>query len=281
MVKAYVPKTLEECLKLLNDFDLKVVAGGTDVLIQNRAPSQLPIGYKKDVCYILQIDELRKIYEDDQYLYIGSAVSLEEIMDSMIVPEILRKTILEMASPAIRHTATLAGNIANASPAGDSLVTLYLLDAEVEIRSMNNLRRMKVSDFITGVRRIELAKDELISKIIIPKFEFDQAYFKKVGPRLSDAISKLAFAGAYKLEGKKITDFRVSFGAINVTVVRDLEIEKKIVSNTVEDIKKMQETIVSWYEKVMNPIDDQRSNKAYRKVVALNLLREFIENLNL
>lgn len=281
MVKAYLPKTLEECLKLLNDFDLKVVAGGTDVLIQNRAPSQLPIGYKKDICYILQIDELKKIYEDDQYLYIGSAVSLEEIMDSMIVPEILRKTILEMASPAIRHTATLAGNIANASPAGDSLVTLYLLDSEVEIRSMNHLRRMKVSDFITGVRRIELAKDELISKIIIPKFEFDQAYFKKVGPRLSDAISKVAFAGAYKLEGKKIMDFRVSFGAVNVTVVRDLEIEKKIVSNTVEDIKKMQETIVSWYEKVINPIDDQRSNKAYRKVVALNLLREFIENLNL
>ncbi|MDY0010882.1 MAG: FAD binding domain-containing protein [Candidatus Izemoplasmatales bacterium] len=281
MVKAYLPKTLEECLKLLNDFDLKVVAGGTDVLIQNRAPSQLPIGYKKDICYILQIDELKKIYEDDQYLYIGSAVSLEEIMDSMIVPEILRKTILEMASPAIRHTATLAGNIANASPAGDSLVTLYLLDSEVEIRSVNHLRRMKVSDFITGVRRIELAKDELISKIIIPKFEFDQAYFKKVGPRLSDAISKVAFAGAYKLEGKKIMDFRVSFGAVNVTVVRDLEIEKKIVSNTVEDIKKMQETIVSWYEKVINPIDDQRSNKAYRKVVALNLLREFIENLNL
>ncbi|MDD3712636.1 MAG: FAD binding domain-containing protein [Candidatus Izemoplasmatales bacterium] len=281
MVNAYVPKTLEDCLKLLNEFDLKIVAGGTDVLIQNRAPSQLAIGYKKDVCYILQIEELKKIYEDDQYIYIGSAVSLEEIMDSMIVPEILRNTILEMASPAIRHTATLAGNIANASPAGDSLVTLYLLDAEIEIRSMNNLRRMKVSDFITGVRKIELAKDELISKIIIPKFEFDQAYFKKVGPRLSDAISKVAFAGAYIVEGKKIKDFRVSFGAVNVTVVRADELEQKIISRTVKDIKKMKETIVSWYEKAINPIDDQRSNKAYRKVVALNLLREFIENLNL
>jgi CO/xanthine dehydrogenase FAD-binding subunit len=280
MVEAYVPRSVSECLELLNTNDLRIVAGGTDMLIQNRAHSSLPIGYKSDVLYISQVEELKNIYEDDEFVYIGAAASLENIMENLTVSKLLRETILEMASPAIRHTATLAGNIANASPAGDSLVSLYLLDAEVELRSLTHTRRMLVKDFIYGVRKINLEKNELITKIIIPKLKFSHAYFKKVGPRLSDAISKLSFSGAYLVDSGKIIDFRVAFGAVNIYVVRDNELERKIIGKKITEVKKQVEEILKWYEPLIKPIDDQRSNKNYRKEVSLNLLREFIESLN-
>jgi CO/xanthine dehydrogenase FAD-binding subunit len=279
MVEAYLPKDLDECLKILNEKKVKIIAGGTDMLIQNRSHTGMSIGYRNDVLYINNLNELKNIYEDDAFVYIGAALSLEKIMESDIAPKLLKETILEMASPAIRHTATLAGNIGNASPAGDSLVSLYLMDAELEIRSINNTRRVFLKDFIKGVRKITLESDELITKVIIPKLMFEKAYFKKVGPRLSDAISKLSFAGAYQIYNNKITDIRIAFGAVNVTVVRDRLLEKKMIGKTIEELKGMIDLLTSWYDPLIVPIDDQRSNKVYRKEVAINLLREFIENL--
>ncbi|MFA7075298.1 MAG: FAD binding domain-containing protein [Candidatus Izemoplasmatales bacterium] len=280
MVEAFIPKTINECLSLLTEKDLQIVAGGTDVLIQSKSHTSMLIGFKKDVLYINQIEEMKKIYEDDMYIYIGSTASLESIKDNTIVPILLRNTILEMASPAIRHTGTLAGNIANASPAGDSLVSLYILDALVEIKSLNNTRLVFIKDFIKGVRRIDLSSDEIITKIIVPKLVFTNCYFKKVGPRLTDAISKLSFGGAYSVDGKRISDIRIAFGAVNIFVVRNRLLEERLIGKTVSEIKLMIEEIISWYEPLIKPIDDQRSNKEYRKEVALNLLRSFIESLN-
>ena len=279
MVEAYVPKTLVECLELLNEKKLKIVAGGTDMLIQNRSHTGMSIGYKTPVIYVKNLSELNKIYEDDSFIYIGSSASLENIYDFEATPELLKNTIIEMASPAIRHTATLAGNIGNASPAGDSLVSLYILDALLEIESISNKRRVYLKDFITGFKKIDLADNEIITKIIIPKTTFKRAYFKKVGPRLSDAISKLSFVGAYQEKDGILTDIRVAFGAVNIYVVRDSAIENKIIGKTISEIKNIKEEIINWYEPLIKPIDDQRSNKFYRKEVALNLLRDFIDNL--
>ena len=279
MVESYIPLSLDECLKILSDKQVRIVAGGTDMLIQNRSHTSMPIGFKTDVVYISNIEELKKIYEDEEFVYIGSVCPLEKIMESELVPELLKNTILEMASPAIRHTATLAGNIGNASPAGDSLVPLYLLDALVEIRSIKGVRKVALSDFITGVRKIDLEKDELITKVILPKISYTKGYFKKVGPRLSDAISKLSFAGAYRLENNIIKDIRIAFGSVNVTVVRLRDLELRLIGKTVEEVKNLANEIVDWYDEFIKPIDDQRSNKEYRKNISLKLLRSFIENI--
>ena len=279
MVESYIPLSLDECLKILSDKQVRIVAGGTDMLIQNRSHTSMPIGFKTDVVYISNIEELKKIYEDEEFVYIGSVCSLEKIMESELVPELLKNTILEMASPAIRHTATLAGNIGNASPAGDSLVPLYLLDALVEIKSIKGVRKLALSDFITGVRKIDLEKDELITKVILPKISYTKGYFKKVGPRLSDAISKLSFAGAYRLENNIVKDIRIAFGSVNVTVVRRRDLELRLIGKDVEEVKSMTNEIVDWYDEFIKPIDDQRSNKEYRKNISLKLLRSFIENI--
>lgn len=279
MVNAYTPKSLMEALDILNDNDVQIVAGGTDALIQNHNRSPLPIAYKKPVLYIANIEELRQIKEDDYYIYIGASVTLEEILEHESVPQILKDTIIEMASPAIRHTGTLAGNIGNASPAGDSLVTLYLLNSEIVLNSKIGERRMEIRDFIQGVRKIDLEPNEMITEIIINKIDYTKSVFKKVGPRRSDAISKLSFAGAVSIKNNIIQDIRFAFGAVNTTVVRRPEIECQYITLSVEEVKNQVEEIVESYDIHIKPIDDQRSNRHYRKQVCKNLLREFINNL--
>ncbi|XFA98935.1 xanthine dehydrogenase family protein subunit M [Candidatus Izemoplasma sp. B36] len=279
MVKSYVPETLKETLELLDKGKYQIVAGGTDMLIQNHARSPLPINYKNDIIYISNLEELKGITEDDDFIYIGACTSLEEIMEHKLTPKLLKDTILEMASPAIRHTGTLAGNIGNASPAGDSLVTLYLLNADVQLQSLNNTRRMCIRDFITGVRKIDLKPNEIITKVIINKINFDKAEFIKVGPRRSDAISKLSFAYGITFHNNQTIDFRIAFGAVNTTVVRHPEIECQYIRKTKEELKESIEEIITAYRPFIKPIDDQRSNKAYRRQVCENLLREFILEL--
>jgi len=249
------------------------------MLIQHHNLSTLPINYRDDVIYIASLEELQGITEDEQNIFIGSCEPLEAILENQKSPKILKETILEMASPAIRHTGTLGGNIGNASPAGDSLVTLYLLDAKLEIKSLSNTRIVNLIDFIKGVRKIDLQDNELISKIIIPKVNFTKAYFKKVGPRLSDAISKLSFTGAITIENDIIKDIRFAFGAVNITVVRIKEIEEEYVDKSISFLKTNIDSISEKYSQYIRPIDDQRSNKEYRKQVSLNLLKDFIEKL--
>ncbi|MFO7969649.1 MAG: FAD binding domain-containing protein [Bacillota bacterium] len=279
MVKSLIAKSLNQALEALDNHSYQIVAGGTDMLIQNRSHTGMPIGYKQDIIYINLIDELNYIKEDKENIYIGANTRLETILESDITPKILKDVILEMASPAIRHTATLAGNIGNASPAGDSLVVLYLLDCKLEIKSINNTRTVFLKDFITGVRKIALNNNELITKLIIPKTNFTNIYFRKVGPRLSDAISKLSFAGSFLIENNQIKDLRIALGAVYITVIRSREIEKEFIGKTVDELIKNKEKLIKAYESLIKPIDDQRSNRIYRKKVALNLIKEFISKI--
>jgi len=181
-----------------------------------------------------------------------------------------------MAGPGIRHTATLAGNIGNASPAGDSLVALYVLGASIKCQSIDNTRTVKIMDFIQGVRKIDLKSNEMITEIIIAKQDFTRVIFKKVAPRLSDAISKLSFVGAIKIIDNIVEDFRIALGAVSITVVRNEEIENKYRGMPLQEFKDNIDSVISDYEPIIKPIDDQRANKEHRKHVALNLIKDFI-----
>ena len=279
MVESVVPRTLKEALELLDKDNYQLVAGGTDMLIQNHNRSPLPIAYKEKVMYIANLEELQGITEDEEYIYIGACEPLELIMENKLTPRLLKDTILEMASPAIRNTGTLGGNIGNASPAGDSLVPLYLMNASLEIKSLNNIRRICIRDFIKGVRKIDLSQNEIITKVILDKISFTHSKFIKVGPRRSDAISKLSFAYGITFENNLTTDFRVAFGSVNTTIVRHPEIECLYIKKTKEELKQSVEEIIKAYAPFIRPIDDQRSNKVYRKQVCINLLKDFILGL--
>jgi len=214
-------------------------------------------------------------------------MTLEELLHHEDTPELLREAIKVMASPAIRHTATLAGNIGNASPAGDSLPVLYILSAEIVLASTKNERVIPISKFILGPGRTAIEPDEMIKEIIIDDVDFTTIYYKKVGGRKADAISKVCFAGCALRDGNKITDIRIAFGAVGPTVVRVEELEAAflkeaptedaLIEDTSEVVKATE--LISQYSSYIKPIDDQRSNAKYRKQIALNLLGDFLKTI--
>lgn len=275
MIKHFVPTSLDEALDILATNDCYIMAGGTDLMVQKHVYSGLLPRFDKDVIYINDLKELNFVREESDGLHIGATTKYIDILKSEYLPPLLRDIILEIASPNIRNMATLAGNIANASPAGDSLVGLYLYDAYLVLKSKSGERKLKVQDFILGVRKIDKRDDELISEIIIPHQNLVY-YYKKVGSRKAETISKLSFAGAYHIEEGKIADLRIAFGSVSTTVIRDRKVEEKYIGLTIDELKGKVDSIVNRYEKLIKPITDQRSTKDYRKKVSLNLLKDFI-----
>ena len=276
MVKHYIPQTLKEALEVLNAHDCYIMAGGTDLMVVKHQRSGLIPNFDKDVCYIANLDELQYIYEDEKGVHIGAGTKFSDIEENELVPEIIKQIIHELASPNIRNMATMAGNIANASPAGESIVGLYLLDAELELVNINGSRMMPIKDFIFGVRKIHRESNELIKEIFIPHHDDLNTYWRKVGSRAAESISKITFAGGYEVENGIVKDLRMAFGSVSITCVRDRKIEEKYIGMSVEELHNHVEDVLSDMGKYVTPITDQRSTKEYRFKVAMNILKDFI-----
>lgn len=277
MVKHHIPHTLKDALKVLDTHDCYIMAGGTDLMVVKHQRAGLIPNFDKDVCYIANLKELQYIFEDEKGVHIGAGTKLSIIEENLLVPDLIRQIIHELASPNIRNMGTMAGNVANASPAGDSIVGLYLLDAEIELVSVKGSRRMPISEFIFGVRKIHRNKNELIKEIFIPHHDDLNTYWKKVGSRAAESISKVTFAGGYQVEEGKIKDLRMAFGSVNITAARSREVEEKYIGLTVEELHNRKEELVKDMSKYISPITDQRSTKEYRYKVATNILKNFID----
>lgn len=277
MVKHIIPKTVNEALTYLDKGRYHIMAGGTDLMIQKRATAGTPPKFTQDVLYVFNLDELKYVRRDGDETVIGALTPLEDLLQHDQTPKALKMIIAEMASPGIRHLATIAGNIANASPAGDTLVGLYLLDAKIVLRSQSQTRIVPIESLITGVRKTTIQPNEMIVEIRLPHIADDGLVFNKVGGRRADAISKVSFMGLCRFEHSRVVDFRVSFGAISPTIVRSRTIEQTLIGCTKEQIKLQMSSILEKYNQLIVPIDDQRSSAKYRRTVALNLLRDMIE----
>ena len=276
MVNHHIPSTLQEALKILDKHDCYIMAGGTDLMVVKHQRSGLIPNFDKDVCYIANLEELQYIFEDEKGVHIGAGTKFSDIEVNELVPEILKQIIHELASPNIRNMATMAGNIANASPAGDSIVGLYLLDAELELVNIHGSRMVPIKDFIFGVRKIHRNQNELIKEIFIPHHDDLNTYWRKVGSRAAESISKITFAGGYEVENGKVKDLRMAFGSVSITCVRERKIEEKYIGMSVEELHNHVEDIVKDMSKYVQPITDQRSTKEYRYKVAMNILKDFI-----
>ncbi len=273
----HYPSAIFEALQQMKEHQpMTIVSGGTDVMVA---------GKKEDnIIFLNQIDELRNIIEEDGILKIGAECTYAEILHDEKIPEVLKVAIKKIASPAVRSSGTLSGNICNASPAGDSLPVLYALSAVVVTQYLNdeeNIETIKVpiEEFITGIRKTSLKKEAIVTEIEIPIKNYSnisKISYEKVGARESQAISKLSFVGILKIENKKISDARIAFGSVGIKVVRRPELENKLIGLTLEEADARKEEFIEEYSSYITPIDDQRSTAAYRKKVCLNLLREFL-----
>lgn len=280
-INHFIPASLKEALEIISKHDCFILAGGTDLMVQKHKSKGLLPNFDKDVIYISNLEELNYEFIDENGDYhIGATVKYVQLENSELCPQMLKDIIHEIASPNIRNMATLAGNIGNASPAGDTLVGLYLLDAKIKLSSISGERILPINEFIKGVRKIDRRTDELINEIIIPNgYQKLSYYWKKVGSRAAESISKLSFLGAYEIKDNKLLDLRLAFGSVSITVVRNKEIEKDYIGLEVPLSPSIIDSIVSKYYTIINPITDQRSNKDYRKKVAINLLTHFLTSI--
>ncbi|MCF7946885.1 MAG: FAD binding domain-containing protein [Spirochaetia bacterium] len=277
MVNTYYPGNLEEALEIRNQHHPIPLMGGTDLMVKYRSWAGSLPEFPGPVMYINHLKELQGISKNAGSVYIGAGTTLSEIEKSRIVPLLLREAVEEMAAPALRNLGTLAGNIGNASPAGDAVCALVVLDASVKLESIHGGKRVvKVEDFITGPGKTELKNNELITWIIIPQKEVSFVNYRKVGTRKANALSKLSLCSDVKIKNGIIDDIRIAVGAVGPTVVRSRIIEERIIGNRVEELSKKIRAIIEDYSVIIVPIDDQRSTSAYRKQVALNLIQQFL-----
>ncbi|MDN3015629.1 xanthine dehydrogenase family protein subunit M [Paenibacillus sp. BSR1-1] len=277
-ITAYRFDCLEQTLSQLNKEDCAIIAGGTDVMVLHKSRRGVPPKILKSVVFIDHLSELKQVNQNQKDLHIGACCTYSELLEHALIPVALKNAIKSIAAPAIRNRGTLGGNICNASPAGDTLPLLYVYNAKLRLRSVNGERIVAINDFIQGPRRVQRDPNEIVTEIILPSVLEEDAHvvFEKVGNRNADAIAKVGFAGYIRINDARIEDVRFAFGAVGPTMVRSLNIEKKLVGKTLPLADSDIAEIVADFDKIIRPIDDQRSTAVYRKIVALNLLRYFL-----
>lgn len=280
MVEGYRPSDLREALEIRKTHAAIPFMGGTDLMVRYRsAPGTLP-KFPSPVVYLAHIEELQGIDTHAGETVIRAATTLSALARSPHVPTVLAEAVSQMAAPALRNIATLAGNVCNASPAGDALCVLYALDAAVELTSLEGTRRIPIDEFVTGPGSSRLGSDELLRAIYIPEKPFSVQFYRKVGTRKANALSKLSVCGLASLSGARIHDARIAFGAVGPTVIRSRDTEQLFLGEHARGLAPKNQQIRAAYEKLIQPIDDQRSTAAYRKHTSLNLLDAFINQLD-
>ncbi|OQA80341.1 MAG: Nicotinate dehydrogenase FAD-subunit [bacterium ADurb.Bin243] len=282
--KVLMPASLNEALYVINNIDrpFRFLAGGTDVLVRLKDnPS-----YAQALIDISKIGELAKIEEHKSTFVIGSGVRHEALL--AYAPFIenyngLIEAVSAIGSPQIRALATVGGNIGNASPAGDSIGPLMAFDAEVELRSQDTNRIVKLEDFFTGPGKTVLKHNEIITKIILPKSDSLKSGWKRLGQRRAVAISKvsvtLALGFAKHSNGSdRVNDVRIALGAVAPTVIRARKAEKFLLENQTLT-KAVVKEACRLVAKEARPITDIRSNTEYRSEMCGVLLGDLIEKL--
>ncbi|MBO5770690.1 MAG: FAD binding domain-containing protein [Spirochaetales bacterium] len=253
-VKCYIPKTLEEALAIRKATGAIPLAGGTDLMVQHYEGSGLSPVFKKPIMIITNLCELKGIKKmEDGSVEIGALTVSREIAECEDVHYLVRSAASRMGAISLRNSATIGGNIGNASPKGDLPQPLILLDAEVELISLEGSRRMLLDDFIKGAKKTELREDEIISKVIIPPADFTYIFYRKIGTRRANAISKLSLSAACKVKDGKIVDFRASSGAAGPKVARGKDAERMLIGLAPEELKSRKEEFLDAWNGVISP----------------------------
>lgn len=279
MVSIRRPVSLSEALYIRQCEDTVLMAGGTDLMVKYRAPAGARPSFTKDVVLIGHLKELNylKVYED--VARIGAAVPLARILEDASVPAYVKEPLASIGSPSVRNLATLGGNICNSSPAGDSLTMLYALDAVLTMASSKGFRECDMADFIEGPSKNRLAKDEILIEVAIPMGAYDRTFYRKSAQRRANAISKVSFFGVASVTGGKVGSIAMALGAVGPTVVRDRDAESMLKGIAVPGGREASDRALEHIAGLVEPIDDLRSTKTYRRRVALELTRHFLEEV--
>lgn len=270
------PHTLADAYATLNEAPARPIAGGTDLMVALTGEMGDPPDRVLD---LWRLDELRGIVIDGDAVSLGALTTYTEIRNSPVCRQHLPALVEAAATigaAQIQNRGTLGGNIANASPAGDTLPVLLALDAVFVCGSSRGERTVPAAEFWTAYRQTALAPDELLLRIRIPEPAGRETRFRKIGTRRAQSISKVVLALSHRDAGRAApwTDVRVALGSVAATPIRASGTEAVMEGRlpTPETADMAADTLAA----ELHPIDDVRSTAAYRRLVAARVLHRLI-----
>jgi CO/xanthine dehydrogenase FAD-binding subunit len=272
MIPVFTPQSLPDLWAVLAEVPgAMVYAGGTDLLVKRRAGLLAPPA----LIHLGAIAELRGVEERGDWLRLGAACTHRELLANALVQTqlpVLVAALQVLGSPLIRNMGTLGGNLCTASPAGDTLPPLYVLNAEVEMLTQAESRRLPVRQFITGPGRTELPPGAIVAAVWVPKpAGWTVQHFEKVGLRNALACSLVSLAALLRVNGAGIIKrAALAWGSVGPTVMVCPEVEEFLIGRTLS-LSLLHEAAARVRQAVA-PIGDVRADADYRRTVAGNLL---------
>jgi len=272
------PRSLGEAYALLSALPRTPIAGGTDLMVRITGE----IGSPPDqVLDLSRLAELRGVAVLDGHLSLGALTTYTEMRRSPVVAErlpVLAEVAATIGAAQIQNRGTLGGNIANASPAGDTLPLLLALDARIVVGGARGERAVPADQFWVAYRTTALAPDELVLRVEVPLVADRQVRFRKVGTRRAQAISKVVMALAWEQPEPRgaWTNVRLALGSVADRPVRARATELILEGSraTLEVADAAAETVAS----EIRPIDDVRSTADYRRTVTARILHRLIRD---
>jgi CO/xanthine dehydrogenase FAD-binding subunit len=259
------PATVREVVEALSgDPELQLLAGGTDFMVEVNFGHRRPAG----VVSLHRVDELKGWHLDGGTLTLGAGLTYSEMERPPLADLLpaLAQAARTVGSPQIRNAGTLGGNLATASPAGDTLPVLAALDATVVVEGLRGRRELALTELISGVKRTSLAPDEVVVAAKVPVLRGPQE-FLKVGTRNAMVISIVTVALVVDLDGRSV---RCGLGSVSPAPLRAHAAEEMVGRHVDWDAARI--TDPDAYGRfgalaagASTPIDDQRGTAAYRR----------------
>ncbi len=272
--KYFSPISLDSALELLHQYgpDARVIAGGTDILIELERKIRTP-RVLIDITRIPGLDEIT--LGDDDAIHLGPLVTHNQIAGSALCIQRaypLARACWEVGAPQIRNRATIAGNLITASPANDTITPLWALNACVTLRSVRGERSLSFTDFFKGVRKTAMQPDEILTHIMFPALKpAERGTFIKLALRRAQAISVVNVAAIVDRPNEHVESARIALGSVAPTNVRAGQAEKYLAGKPLDP-----DTIAQAAELAVSdarPIDDIRSTAEYRREMVRAMTR--------
>ena len=275
--KYFAPRYVQELKKILKqNINSHLLSGGTDL-------SLVITKERKDIdsiIYMNSISELNYIKNNNKYIEVGASTPLSKFENYIEKYYSDFTSVLKRyGSVQIRNTATIAGNIATASPIGDTLPLLLSLDAKIVLKSVKKIKIVPLSSFFIDYRKTRLKAGQFIESIRIPLFPKNIFKAYKISKRFDDDISSICASFNVQLINKKIKNIRIAYGGMASTPKRAKYCEKILLNSHINEqvINKAKKAL----EQDFKPISDMRASAKYRLIVAKNLLQKcFLEIMN-
>jgi CO/xanthine dehydrogenase FAD-binding subunit len=251
------------------------LAGGTDAMVLLSAGKLAPRRWVD----VWSVDELRFVRVKDEAFEIGALTTYTDVRRHPLLSRelpMLAQAASETGGVAIQNRGTLGGNVGNASPAADSPPALLAYGASIALVSARGRRVVPYESFHTGYKRTAAEGDEIVEAIVVPRVNAERVhYYRKVGPRRAQAISKVCFAACSHKNGAGRMDVKIALGGVAPVPLRATATERALAAG--EPADRARAVLAA----EIAPIDDVRSTAAYRRRVAENLLTDFLRHVAL